>query len=586
MPSRHSTATCSAGDSSMSTPVVGLISCSSAAGPLGWHLGPARVVPRQIDAIDDAAQELGDQAELLAFWGGHSALPTREQVIRACAAPGDAWHVGPALGQRGLPRCLDFVVPTWMFGLDPPLDREATSWRISLEGMLVRSVVWRELGGPRGEYASLAGAALELGHRWIRGGALLRQHPDLYHGVPAAPTSLPVADELRFVLHRFGRRWWWWALARLMATGVLPRREVLRAAAGVWRGAGGTSPIWERPVGRVDAIDPWGGSPARTHSGGVTTAGHSSDTEMRVEVPRVSVLIPTLDRYPYLGRVLGQLDTQTVRPLEVVVVDQSATVEDSWRATAGGLELVVVLHQPPGQSTARNLGLQRARGDYVLFLDDDDEIPADLIERHLERLGAHGADGICGVAEELGAGPLPADFRRRRAADVFPTNNGLVRRSALAASGLFDPAFDSGARADFELGLRLTSSGALLVLDPAACVVHLRAPRGGLRHHGARTRTYAGSRSSLWMRQLPEPTELYLWRRFFSPFQAREALVLRVAGTFAAHGAWWRRCTKIAVGLLLLPATLLGIHSARRQADRLLALRTTPARLGAEERVP
>jgi GT2 family glycosyltransferase len=169
---------------------------------------------------------------------------------------------------------------------------------------------------------------------------------------------------------------------------------------------------------------------------------------------------------------------------------------------------------------------------------------------------------------------------------VFPTNNGLVRRSALAASGLFDPAFDSGARADFELGLRLTSSGALLVLDPAACVVHLRAPRGGLRHHGARTRTYAGSRASLWMRQLPEPTELYLWRRFFSPFQAREALVLRVAGTFAAHGAWWRRCAKIVLGLLLLPATLLGIRFARRRADQLLAMQTTPDRFGAEVRVP
>src|SRR5262249_23808170 len=170
------------------------------------------------------------------------------------------------------------------------------------------------------------------------------------------------------------------------------------------------------------------------------------------------------------------------------------------------LPLTVLELESAGQCTARNAGLLRARGDAILFVDDDDEIDADLIARHVAHLAATGADVSSGVAKEPGAGPIPEAFTRARASDVFPTNNSLARRRVLERSGLFDLAYDHGARADGDLGMRAYLSGAVMLLSPTICVLHHHAPRGGLRTHGARVVTYAGSRRRITLRHLPEVT--------------------------------------------------------------------------------
>ncbi len=100
---------------------------------------------------------------------------------------------------------------------------------------------------------------------------------------------------------------------------------------------------------------------------------------------------------------------------------------------------------------------------------------------------------------------------------MFPTNNTMLRRSALERSGLFDLAFDRGSRADHDLGMRLHLAGAALVYDPDVEVYHHHAPIGGLRTHGARTVTRASARRSLTQRNLPSVTELATWVSATSP---------------------------------------------------------------------
>src|SRR5436190_2198533 len=110
--------------------------------------------------------------------------------------------------------------------------------------------------------------------------------------------------------------------------------------------------------------------------------------------PRVSVLIPTVDRYPYLRILLGQLRRQTVRPLEIIIIDQTAAdrrQEDLFEEF-GDLPLRVICQDQPGQCTSRNAGLQMACGDYILFIDDDDEVKPDLIELHLRTLVEFGVE--------------------------------------------------------------------------------------------------------------------------------------------------------------------------------------------------
>ena len=531
---------------------------------LVW-LGPAKAVPPwtrgSVSAADPSPAGVARALDILLAGDGHAPFvilwapsagtpPGGDTLDRLLRQPGDVFHAGLAQGMGGLPKLIDFVAPTWMLNRDPDPAIEATSWRLSLAACLVSCNTLRQLGGPRPEFRSMAGASLEMGLRFVSRGAFVRHAPSLL-GADVQQASrapeLPLEDELRLLMVRFGRRWARWAAVRALASGAAGPRETLVATRRL------------APV-QVPALLPAYRRPP------------SPQASPR-EPGRVTVLVPTVDRYPHLLTLLEQLGRQTVRPAEILVVDQTPRerrIEDLGTRFSD-LPLRVITLDRAGQCSSRNAGLQAATGDFVLFLDDDDEIPADLIERHLASLHGYRSDVSSGVAVEVGAGPLPESFTFVRASDVFPTNNTLVRREVLARSGLFDLAFDRGARADHDLGTRIYLSGAFMVMNPDISVLHHHAPQGGLRTHGARVVTYASSRSRLTHRALPAVTEIYLWRRYFSRRQVHEALWIAVLGTLSVKGGAIRKLLKIGVSLLLLPDTLRILRTRVREAERLLA---------------
>ena len=504
-----------------------------------WPLGESRAVAPQPAAVAGALAVLDTRAGAVLVWDATLGAPDAARVAALLAGPGDVWHAGLRLGMAGLPALIDFVDPVWRFNRDPNSDAPGVSWRLSLRACLMRADVVRCLGGPAADFDTLAGAALELGHRWVTGGAMMRAVPDLIAAPSGAadtptPSSAPTpADEFRFVRRRYGRMWAAWAAWRAArhGAGLLATARAFRALATARPAAGAG------PAGALHPVE--------------------MPVAIGADAPTVSVLIPTLDRYPHLFVLLDHLRAQTVPPLEIIVVDQTeAAARDlEWPARFADLPLRVIQRDTAGQCSSRNAGLAAVRGDAVLFLDDDDEAPPDLIARHLTYLARFGVDASCGVAEELGAGALPAAFRRVRESDVFPTNNALLRAAALADAGLFDLAYERGERADGDLGMRLYLAGKTLGLNPAASVVHLHAPRGGLRQHRARVTTRGGSRGSLRQRHLLAPTEGYLWSRYFTPRQVHEALLIRTVATLRGEGRRPRRLLRAALLALLLPDT-------------------------------
>lgn len=483
------------------------------------------------------------------FWDPTLGSPPTQALDLPNYHPGELWHAGLSLGQGGRPRLMDFVHPTWMLQRDPPIDRPASSWRLSLRACLLPGALWRELGGVDPRFDDLDTAALELGHRAWRAGVLMRHQPDWTPTVPAEGEPQDPYQQLLFLRLTAGRFWTAWATVRSLT--ALGRGRVGRSLAGLRACLGDREPI---PLPSRLAEPPLG-RPAPDST------------------PTVGVLIPTLDRYPYLRVVLEQLQCQTMAVDQVVVIDQTEAERRRPETFDGldGLPLTLLTQDRRGQSTARNAGLRRLRTDTVLFLDDDVEIEPDLVQRHVANLQRHRADVSCGVTEEAGAGPLPAGFRRRRLSDVFPTCNCMIRRPILDRSGLFDLAFDHGSRADADLGTRVYLAGGLMVLEPAISVFHHKAPSGGLRRHRARVVTYADSRRRLWARHLPSATEHYLARRYFTPRQVREALLLRVLGTLRGSGSPLRRGLKLIIGCAQLPHTLWRFCKGYGEGSDLLA---------------
>jgi hypothetical protein len=98
----------------------------------------------------------------------------------------------------------------------------------------------------------------------------------------------------------------------------------------------------------------------------------------------LSVVIPTFNRAGTVGRVLSSIVRQTVRPDEVIVVDDGSTDNTvgvlAWWEWAGTLPLRVVHQENLGASAARNAGIAAATGDLIALIDSDDEYESTAIE--------------------------------------------------------------------------------------------------------------------------------------------------------------------------------------------------------------
>jgi GT2 family glycosyltransferase len=470
-------------------------------------------------------------------------LPSEELLRRLLDGPADAWHGGISLGLDGAPPIVDHVNPTWMLNVRTDPSIEITSWRASLRAVLLRGEVLRRCGTADPELDTLSGAALDLGFRWIAAGAIVRSVPELVSGTTIRDPWPSEGDGVRILRRHRGRTWAIWATLRSATTGRVGWADALRLV----RIAGSAGP-----------------GPQVTYRGPARPPGRTDR--------RVSVIVPTIDRYPYLLPLLTQLGRQTVPVHEVIVVDQ--TPAERRRSDLGAdlphLPLTVIGQDEPGQCTARNAAILASSGDALLFIDDDDEIPDDLVEQHLRRL-VPGVDASCGGIDDANAGPPPEGFRARRVSDVFPTNNVMVRRTALEHSGLFDPAYDRGPRADHDVGMRLHLNGCVLVYDPTVLVFHHHAQVGGLRTHRARRVTRAAARRSLTARHLPSTTEVYLWRRYFDARQVDESAVLSLFGQLGGSGSKPRRALRAAVQIALLPGSRRALRATRTEAERVLA---------------
>ena len=119
---------------------------------------------------------------------------------------------------------------------------------------------------------------------------------------------------------------------------------------------------------------------------------------------RVSVVIPTYKRPAMLARAVDSVLEQTWPEMEIIVVDDNdpssveRTETEKVMASFVGTPSVIYLKHPENQggSAARNTGWRVATGEYITYLDDDDEIAREKIEEQVRCLEALDEDwGAC-----------------------------------------------------------------------------------------------------------------------------------------------------------------------------------------------
>ncbi|GEK00840.1 hypothetical protein TNCT1_31160 [Streptomyces sp. 1-11] len=200
-----------------------------------------------------------------------------------------------------------------------------------------------------------------------------------------------------------------------------------------------------------------------------------------VTQPDVTVVIGAYEAMPYLVDCLASVEAQTIGParMEVIAVDDGSTdgtgeYLEQFAARAGMPVTVVRQENSGSPSGPRNVGLGKAAGRYVFFLDADDRLGAEALERMVAMADRNGTDVVLGRVEGVNRTPPKSMFGRTlERTDVFSSNikftlsaQKLFRRALLERHGMrFDESLWTGEDALFTLEAYLRADGVSVLAD-------------------------------------------------------------------------------------------------------------------------
>lgn len=108
--------------------------------------------------------------------------------------------------------------------------------------------------------------------------------------------------------------------------------------------------------------------------------------------PLVSILIPAHNAELWIGETLESSLVQTWQNIEIIIVNDGSTDNTLAIANSFASKNVLILNQSKkGASAARNRALKEAQGDFIQYLDADDLLAPDKIERQIQVLTEHGS---------------------------------------------------------------------------------------------------------------------------------------------------------------------------------------------------
>ena len=214
----------------------------------------------------------------------------------------------------------------------------------------------------------------------------------------------------------------------------------------------------------------------------------------------ISIIIPTRNRYSFIKLLIEDILNQNISNYEIIVIDQSDTHESLENC-------VHIKSDTLGPCISRNIGVKEAKGDILVFLDDDARIDSNFayeitypilnekfdvvagaicdtagnyLKQDTDYLNAYG-DNFIKVLTSNPDGPSS------RISLSFPTGCVAVSKSVFNSVGGFNESFDpTGAGEDRDMALKLFKAGYRTWYNSNAILKHELAPSGGTRELGSR----------------------------------------------------------------------------------------------------
>jgi glycosyltransferase involved in cell wall biosynthesis len=333
--------------------------------------------------------------------------------------------------------------------------------------------------------------------------------------------SIPIQDEYRFIRKYFNKVWALYCLFIRLLSFKNPFVEVTGwyKSIGVTRVASFEGII----ISKEELID---------------------DFQLLHKRPKISVIIPTLNRYDFLKDILADFEKQDYKNFEIIVVDQSDNFSTEFYKNFN-LDINLIRQEEKALWLARNTAIKKSKGSYIALSEDDVRIESNWLTEHIKCLDLFSADISAGVFYSEGY-QIPIERSFFAVAKQFATGNALLKKEVFYEVGLFDRQFEKGRMGDGEFGLRCYIEGFKCVSNPKASCIDVKASSGGLREMGS----WDAYRPTKWLSPRPVPSVLYYYRKYFGNKSAFFELLKTIPTSITPYKFKKNKKLKV-IGLLL-----------------------------------
>ena len=219
---------------------------------------------------------------------------------------------------------------------------------------------------------------------------------------------------------------------------------------------------------------------------------------------QVSLIIPTYNRQEIVFQTLQYIKQQSISGFEVVLVDQTESNDSNLNNFKDdGFKYKYLKIKETGLPNARNVGAENAKGDILIFIDDDSIPDSDLIQSYMNLFNDYEKDKFCiggRIIEKnttmfkennsiVGGwitwyGKTLKNFDTVKSGEcewASGGNFGLTKNLFIEAGG-FDPNFiGTAVLEDGDFGYAVKKIGGRVYYYPEPVIEHLRIPTGGVR---------------------------------------------------------------------------------------------------------